>query len=55
MTAESNSPATLEISNLSIEFPGRTGPRRVVERIESHGRRQVKLSLLSVNWAAGKP
>ena len=33
MTAESNSPATLEISNLSIEFPGRTGPRRVVERM----------------------
>jgi oligopeptide/dipeptide ABC transporter ATP-binding protein len=33
MTAESNSPATLEISNLSIEFPSRFGTRRVVERI----------------------
>ncbi|HKG75065.1 MAG TPA: ABC transporter ATP-binding protein [Aestuariivirgaceae bacterium] len=33
MTVECNSSATLEISNLSIEFPGRTGPRRVVERM----------------------
>jgi oligopeptide/dipeptide ABC transporter ATP-binding protein len=33
MTAESKSPATLDIVNLSIEFPGRTGPRRVVERM----------------------
>jgi peptide/nickel transport system ATP-binding protein len=33
MTAAANVPPTLEISDLSIEFPGRSGPRRVVERV----------------------
>ncbi|MGH6875411.1 MAG: ATP-binding cassette domain-containing protein, partial [Aestuariivirgaceae bacterium] len=33
MTVEAHIQPTLEISGLSIEFPGRTGPRRVVERV----------------------